>query len=237
MSKEEIIRLFSLSYDEVNTKAQSVQPQFMADVNEFNAFDPELTPALGTELETETQTALSDFSGESHQAEVERLTETIGLQLKQGAKDYQTLMYYVEKALGDSKAIGSTFGHPQYAKAVQSVKEMIPMLKQACAAANLDEFKPKLEEKGMPSTLVPGLETLANQMVTTDSKQELMKKKQLLVTRDRIILYNSIWLKLSKISAAAKIIFANDSARWDIYKLYDSSPEDLEEEDTDQPSN
>ena len=236
MSKKETTKLFSMSYDEVNTKAQSVQPQYMSDVNEFNAFDPELTPELGAELETETQTALSDFSGESHKAEIERLTEAIAQQLEQGAKAYQRLIYYVEKAFGDSKAIGSTFGHPQYAKAVQSEKEMIPMLKQACAAANLDQFRPGLEEKGMPATLVPEIETLANKLATTDSQQELLKKQQLLVTSARITLYNSIWTKLSKISTVSKIIFANDPARLAIYQLYDSAPQTDTSDDSDTPS-
>lgn len=60
--------------------------------------------------------------------------------------------------------------------------------------------------------------SLLNQACTAVKKK---KKKQLLVTSERINLFNSIWDTLSQISTAAKIIFADDPARMAIYQLYE----------------
>jgi hypothetical protein len=74
---------------------------------------------------------------------------------------------------------------------------------------------------GMPESLPSELAGLSIELAAADGLQEMLKKKQLLVTSERINLFNSIWETLSQISTAAKIIFADDPARLAIYQLYD----------------
>jgi hypothetical protein len=218
-----VTRRFSLTYDEVVTKAQSMQPQFAADLIQFTAFNPWFTEAVNTELQSETASALVDFSQSSHTAEIETQTELIAGLLTQSGGKYQMLLYYVKDALGDSKAVMDTFGRSRYTKAYRSEKEMVSLLNQAVTAINLGNYAVLLAAKGMPPTLAAELEGLAGDLATADGIQEMLKKKQLLVTSQRIELFNSIWDKLSRISSAAKIIFAEDVARLAIYQLYDSS--------------
>jgi hypothetical protein len=218
-----VTRRFSLTYDEVVTKAQSMQPQFAADLIQFTAFNPWFTEAVNTELQSETASALVDFSQSSHTAEIETQTELIAGLLAQSARMYQKLLYYVKDALGNTKAVMDTFGRARYTKARQSEKEMVSLINQAVTAVNLGNYSLLLEAKGMPPTLAAELEGLAGDLATADGIQEMLKKKQLLVTSQRIELFNSIWDKLSRISSAAKIIFAEDVARLAIYQLYDGS--------------
>ena len=223
---------FRLTYDEVIEKAQSMQPQFELDLPLFTNFNPWFTEAVNTLLRTETAAGLTDFSESGHTAEIETQTELIAQLLNQSGKKYQKLLYYVETSLGNSKAISDTFGRSRYDKARQSEKEMISLLNQAITAANHDDYKLQLSTAGMPLTLPTDLTSLAADLATADGKQEMLKKQQLLVTSQRIELFNSIWDKLSRISSAAKIIFAEDPARLAIYQLYDSSGSAPEEPET-----
>lgn len=216
-------RNFSMSFDDVITKAQSMQPQFASDLLQFTTFNPWFTDSVNTQLVTEIADGISDSSESSHTAEIERKTATISQMLKSAGSNYQKLMYYVENGLGNSKAIGDTFGHSRYEKARQSEKEMISLLNQATKACNLEDFSSRLLEAGMPESLPGELEDLAGDLAAIDGEQEMLKKQQLLVTSERIGLFNSIWDKLSRISSAAKIIFAEDAARLAIYQLYDGS--------------
>ena len=225
-------RLFDGSYDDVITKSQSMQPQFEADLPEFTAFNPWFTGDVNTQLVEETQIGLSDFSESSHTAEIVTQTENIAGLLTQSGKSYQKLMYYVENGLGDTKAVMDTFGRSRYEKARRSEKEMVSLLKQATTAASQEEFAIGLTTAGMPATLIADLEELADILATADGKQEMLKKQQLLVTSERIALFNSIWDKLSRISSASKIIYAEDPARLAIYQLYDSSSSDNEQPET-----
>jgi len=225
------IRRFSMTFDEVITKAQSVQPQFEMDLGIFMPFNPWFTEAINSTLLTEIAAAISDFSESSHTAEIETQTERIAQLLTDSGKKYQKLIYYVESGLGTGKAISDTFGRPRYEKARRAEKEMVSLLNQAVTAANLYNYKPSLTAAGMPPTLPTDLAGLATDLAVADGKQEMLKKSQLLVTSQRIELFNSIWDKLSQISLAAKILFAEDPARLAIYRLYDGgSPEPEEPE-------
>src|SRR5665648_32914 len=215
-------RRFSLSFDEVITKAQSMQPQFETDIDRFIVFNPWFTPIVNSKLQADLSAGLIDFSVSSHTAEIQRQTEAIGQMLGIAGRKYQTLLYYVENGLGNSKAMTDTFGRSRYEKARQSEKEMVSLLNQACSAVGYDGYKTKLLASGMPYDLPEELAVLADDLAVADGRQEMLKKKQLLVTSERIDLFNSIWDTLSRISAAAKIIFEDDPARLAIYQLYDT---------------
>lgn len=223
---------FNLTYDEVIEKAQSMQPQFAADLPQFTAFNPWFTNTVNTDLQSEMAGGLVDFSESSHTAAIELKTEYIAQLLAVSGKKYQKLMYYVDEGLGTRKAVSDTFGRPRYVKARQSEKEMVSLLNQAQRACNLEDFNSRLLQAGMPESLPEELGSLAGDLAAADGEQEMLKKQQLLVTSERIELFNSIWDKLSRISSAAKILFAEDPARMAIYQLYDSSGSNSDETET-----
>lgn len=232
--KKQTTRKFSMTYEAVITKSQSVQPQYTTDLPAFAAFDPSFTPELGQELATKTTLALEDTSENTHSAAIQRKTDELSRLRNEAGEKYQNLMYFVHSAFGsNNKAIDSTFGRSMYAKAVQSEKQMITLLTLACKAAQLDSFKAGLEAKGIPRSLLPSMEQLAIDLQAADNEQEMLKKQQLLVTARRIELYNSIWDILLKINTASKILCANDPARLAIYQLYDpNSPKITETDET-----
>ncbi len=217
------IRRFSLTFDEVITKAQSVQPQFEADLGQFSGFDPWFTVAVNDGLLANITAGITDSSESTHTAQIERTTETISQLLSTAGRSYQKLMYYVENSLGNTKAINDTFGRSRYDKARQSEKEMVSLLTQVGKAIVANSYTAKLVAAGMPVSLPDELEELATDLAKADGQQEMLKKQQLLVTSERIELFNAIWDTLSKISSASKVLYSEDLARLAIYQLYDSS--------------
>lgn len=219
-------RRFSASFDEVIGKAQSMQPQYAADLDKFITFNPWFTSVVNSTLIEQIGLGITDFSASGHTAQIEIQTENIAQLLTSAGQKFQRLMYYVENGLGSSKAIGDTFGRQRYEKARQSEKEMVSLLNQAVTAANQMDSKPKLLAAGMNETLPTEMATIAVDLAAADGKQEMLKKQQLLVTSQRIELFNSMWDTMSRISSAAKIIFENDPARLAIYQLYDTGASD-----------
>lgn len=225
MNKKRTRRHFNKTYDEVTTKAQAVQPQFSADQAVFVSFDPVFTPEFGTGLKEDTDRALADNSEETHQSKIEQRTNKLKVLRLQASNAYKRLLYFVHEAFGDGKSVDNVFGRPRYKKASRAEKEMISLLTQAVTAARSEQFNAGLTAKGMPEDLLTELEDLAGQLTETDNEQEMLKKQQLLVTDERIKLYNSIWDKLVKINTAAKILFPDDPARLAIYQLYETPGE------------
>ncbi len=214
-------RRFKGPFKSVIAKAQSMQPQFETDLPRFTDFNPWFTETENTRLQVEIAAVIRDFSESSHTAKIEIQTETIAQLLTESGKKYHKLIYYVESGLGNTKAMNDTFGRSRYKKARQSKKEMISLLNHAVTAIGQENYLTALTASGMPPTLPDELTRMATDLSTADGKHEMLKKQRLLVTSQRIELFNSIWDKLSRISSASKILFADDPARLAIYRLYD----------------
>ncbi|MGF7140026.1 hypothetical protein [Roseimarinus sediminis] len=220
MKGKQIKRKFNKSYDELTSQAQAVLPQFKADMELFSAFDPNLNQDYAAEFETELNAAMNDNSESAHTAEINLETEIIQTLRVQAGEKYQHLLYFVHKAIGDTKGINKTFGLHMYQKAVVREKVMIPLLTQAIAAIDTEDYRTQLLAGGMPESLPAELQQLSQDLVQHDNKQEMLKKQRLLVTEERIALFNSIWSKLKDLNRASKIIFKGNVVRQSIYRLY-----------------
>ena len=215
-----------LTYDEVITKAQSIQPHFADDLPQFAAYDNWFVSTINIQLLSGIDIGLKDFSESSLVDEINRIKDLLQLKLAVARHCYEKLNYYVGTAFRDAASIDETFGNSDFANDRSSAKKMIPLLKKAHEAIAQSENETRLLAAGMPPDLPVELANIADELDAVYGELRILKKQHLLVTRERIELFNSLWDILSKICDDAKIIFANDTARLDIYELYDT--EDLE---------
>lgn len=209
-----------LTYDEVISKAQAILPHFAVDLSQFNAYDPWFTQEVKDQLLSGIYTGLKETDEFNQYFEINRLTDLLDLKLAQARHLYEKLNYYVDKAIEDMKVTHQTFGYSDYLKARTSVKRMIPLLKQAVLGISKDNYEARLHDAGMPWGLPSEMAQLAAEM--TDIYRDLKNQRQqhLKTIRERIELFNSLWDILAKIGEAAKIIFANNPVRLEIYDLY-----------------
>ena len=217
---------YYLTYDEIITKAQIIQPYFGSDLDQFAAYDSWYTQGINDQLVSSIYNGLNNFSEGSLGKNIKQIKDMLDLQLADARHYYEKLKYYVDRAFKDETAIHEVFGYSDFTKARCSAKKMIPLLNQVIAAISQEDNEPKLLSAYMPSDLPAELYTTATALAADYGELKKLKKQQVLITRQRIELFNSLWDTLSKICDDAKIIFDNDPARLAIYELYDT--EDLD---------
>jgi len=220
-----------LTYDEVLTKAQKIQPHFAADLTQFASFDPWFTPAVNTQLLSGIYSGQKDFSENNLMDEIRRLTNLLDLKLADARHCYEKLTYYVNKGLENIASDCEPFGFADFQKARCSVKRMIPLLNQALVAISNEGNELRLLDAGMPHGLANEMTDIAGELTATHEELKILKKQHLIVTRERIDLFNSMWDTLSKICEDAKIIFANDPTRLAIYELFDMENTDVSQDE------
>jgi len=218
-----------LTYDEVITKAQSIQPHFAADLRQFANYDPWFTSVVNSQLLSGIYLGLKDFSENSLVAEIKRTTDLLNLKLAAARHCYEKLTYYVDVGLKDTAIHNEIFGYSGFVKARSSAKKMIPLLNQIHEAISQKGNETRLLAVGMPWGLPVELVNITAELTAVHGELKIQKKQHLLVTRERIELFNSLWDTLSKICDDAKIIFTNDPARLAIYELLDIEDSDAEQ--------
>lgn len=213
---------FYLTYDEVITKAQAIQPYFAADLKQFTAFDPWYTSAVNTELVSDIYIGLKDFSKKNLLSEIKQVTDMLDISLASAMQFYMELIQYVERGFTEVTIRNDIFGYLDFENARHSVKKMVALLKQAHAAILCDDYQARLVASGMTLDLTIEVADTAAEMSALYGELKMLKKQHLIVTRERIELFNSLWDTLSGICEDAQSIFANDPDRLEIYDLYDT---------------
>jgi len=211
-----------LTYDEVIKKAKLIQPHFAADLQKFAAYDRSYTPAVNTEFVQAINKSVKDYSKSNSLTEIKRITNILDINLAEAIHCYKDLIYYVNHEFGSSSTNKETFGYLDFADARHSVKKMIALLNHALATLSLDDNESRLRKAYMPFYLPVEMANLVTDLSEGYEKLKFLKEQHLIVTRQRINLYNFLWDILSKISEDAKTIFAGEHDRIDIYDLFET---------------
>jgi len=220
---EEIPKNYSsLTYDQVISKAQAIQPYFAEDFPQFSAYDPWFTSAANTDLLSSIYLGMKDFSESRLIDEIKRINGLLDTTLTDAIRYYQELNHYVDLGFKDTTIGNEAFGYSSLEKARHSVKKMIALLNRTHAAISNQGYETSLLEVGMPDGLAHDMANIATELASLYGELKILKRQHLLLTQERIKLFNSIWEILSKIGEDAKIIFANDPGRLAIYDLYDT---------------
>ncbi|HAH23956.1 MAG TPA: hypothetical protein DCL77_09405 [Prolixibacteraceae bacterium] len=220
---------YYLTYDEIITKAQMIQPNFAADLAQFAAYDSWFTAKVNAQLLQGIHRGMNDFSDASLDQAMQQTKNMIDLQLAEARHSYEKLNYYVDIAFKDATMTNETFGYSDFTIARSWAKKMISLLAQVLAAISQEDNKARLLSAYMPPELPLELSTIASALAADYGELKKLKRQQVMITRERIELLNSLWDILSKICDDAKIIFANDPARLAIYELYDLEGTDMDQ--------
>lgn len=212
---------YYLTYDEIITKAQIIQPHFATDLAQFAAYDSWFTSEVNTQLVSGIHRGLNDFSEVNPDNPIHIIKDMLDLQLAEARHCYEKLKYYVNRAFKDETVPMETFGYSDFTFARGSAKKMIPLLNQALEAISQQDNQARLMAAYMPFDLPQALSGIAAALSADYSELKKLKRQQVQIARERIELLNSLWDMLSKICDDAKIIFAHDPSRLAIYELYD----------------
>lgn len=217
-----------LTYDEVISKAQAILPHFSVDLQQFNSYDTWFTQEVRDQLLSGIYTGLQVTDETNEYFDIKRLTDLLDHKLAEARHLYEKLNYYVDNTFKDVTVTRGTFGYAEFQKARTSVKRMIPLLNQAVLAIAHNDYETRLHDVQMPWSLPSEMTLLAGELRENYENLKAKKRLHLMATRERIELFNSLWDILSKIGDDAKIIFADNPERLEIYDLYDLEDSDNE---------
>lgn len=227
--EETLISHWYLPYDQVIIKAQAIQPYFAADLAKFKTYDRWFTVEVNVHLLTDIYRAKKDFSESTWMDKIRKTNNLLDVKLVDAIHCYEDLNYYVFVGYGDATVNNETFGYSGFAQARNSVKKMIALLNHALTAISFEDNECRLLSAYMPLDLPLQMANIAAELTFWYEELKMLKKKHLLVTRERIELYNLIWDTLTKICEDAKIIFVNDPYRLALYELFDTEEWNVDE--------
>lgn len=151
-----------------------------------------------------------------------QLTNAVKLAMKNCRSGYQQAKFSIEKAFPDNLAVWNEFGFNDYEKVKNRQHRLEEFMQQLYSTAN--KYKVKLIAVGYTQAMITGLNTLRVDLRTANTAQENFIRNRSVLTRDRIILLNTVYDTMEDVCRVGKLIFANDYAKYQRYVLPHHAP-------------
>lgn len=218
---EKVIRLYKKPDADVLQQSNVLMQSFLANKSMFierffdlkDPFEGEWTAAT-----TYAQELPPDYVTVNEQANETKILNTL---MQQGRNLFQTVMLYARLAFPDDRAVLDLFGQPQY-RGVRSNHLKLPLLlRTAFTQVSKPEYKPALLAKGLKEAEIALLDSLAGAIIAQGEVQQNAKKARLQATNQRIVAMNLVWEKMSLVCRCAKLLFTNDAAKYNLFRIID----------------
>jgi len=201
------------------------------DISDFSAFDTtmgehtiaEISDGIEIVNNIKTDNIVIDELAE-HTARVESIMEQCRL-------SYNHIMYFVKKAFPGNKPIHNQFGANDYLKSRKNHEKMIFFMQ--AMDKMVVKYRRELIQAGCTPFSIDKVNVLSNELANTNSDQESFKKEKGIVTFDRIDALNALYKLLLPIGEIARIIYADNPAKQDVYTLPQPKNSSVPEEDDD----
>ena len=220
---EEVHRNFNKPDEEVLQQSDLKLAAFVENKTVFVERFPQLADPFATEWGAATTTARSIAPDYASLANQTSETDALKTLVNSGANLYQTLLLYVRLAFPNDATVLRLFGQQHYEVARNSQLKLSVLLRMAFDEASKPEHKAALIAKGMKETEIASLETMADDIVEKNGKQEKAMKKRTKDLDERIKAMNLVWEKMSLVCQCAKLVFQNDVTRYNLFLLSDGN--------------
>jgi len=206
-------------------QAQVMQQFFLEDADTFSAFDPLFTLEYGASWLSAITTADNLLSDVAVVDRIQVLSHDLYALLLDSRDAFQSFTYFVKKVWPDNGAMHELFGLDKYNLSRRTVLRMYELLQIAHSVAEDPDYKPRLLTAGCTQASITGLLNLSVGLNDKNVEQEKLKRLRRVRTIERINAMNAVWEFMVQVSEAAKIVFAANQARIDLYMLYPEAPE------------
>lgn len=183
----------------------------------FAVFNPEFGAAFGPDWLTAIDTADTTSIGAVRVAELKENTAQVQDTMGLAQAAIQTLFYYGGRAYPHNASRLDQYGRRLYEAARNNHDKMRTLLETAFKAATRD--KTTLATKGYTPAQLAGLNTLALQLNETNTTQEVKKGSNTEDGDHYLTIQNLAYGYGQEVSAAAKIIFADNAATLKLFRL------------------
>lgn len=217
ITSNEETRDFQISDDTMLQDGRTTHAQFVLDEADFIDLDDDFKPPFATNWLAAIEDASKAPKDEQIVDVQTGLTAAVEASLKDCASHFQGAKYYIDKAFADKQWILNEFGYDNYENARQVPEKMVTFMDVFWTTA--DKYKAALIAAKYTQAKIDAI--AAKRLVLIDAKkdQELGKNSRLSATHTRVILLNKAWGYRTKVAKAAKVIYADNYAKYKIYLL------------------
>jgi hypothetical protein len=220
---QEAVRLYSFSDADLVQSSRVMQGLFVEEKPAFISFDAKYADPFA-----ENWLAKIDGIGEVvedsiHVGQLTEATKKVMNKMEECKLHYQTVRYFTEAAFPDNKQKWTQFGFNDYDDARKSETKMVKFL--GILHKTSITYKTQLLAAGLTQANIDKIETLQEELTGADYEQEILKKKRPELTQERIVKLNECFEMMQRVSRAAKIIFANNYAKYNQYLMPNEASE------------
>jgi hypothetical protein len=183
----------------------------------FQAFNPEFNAAFGTDWLAAIDLADTTPNGAVRVGELKEETAEVADVMEQARTAVQSLFYFVGRAFPHNAGRLATYGRSTYDAARDNHDKMRTLLQTAFTSATRD--KTALAAKGYTPAMLAALGALVAQLTDTNTTQEVKKGTNTEEGDHYLTTQNLAYGYGQEVSAAAKVLFAQDAATLKLFRM------------------
>jgi hypothetical protein len=213
----QLTRDFSISDNTMLQDGRINHAQFVLDQADFVALDDDFKLPFETNWLAAIEDASKTLNDEQIVDVQTGLTAQVVACLEDCRAHFQGAKYYVEKAFENKLWVLNEFGYDNYEDVRRVPEKMITFMDVFSATAN--KYKAELLAAKYTKAQIDAIATKRQALIEAKKQQELGKNSRYSATQNRILLLNMAWGFRTKVAKAAKVIYADNYAKYKIYLL------------------
>ncbi len=210
-------RAYSLPDAQVIQKGRILHSIGVQDLSKFTEVDPDITSEWFDGMQSSLNQADSFEQDSAVVDEIATLTNDIQQIMNECHAHVKKHKYFIQKAFPGNERIQDSFGIFDYQSVRNSEVYLIRFFN------NLKEreiqHSTELQAAGLTEGDITLTGTLLTRLIDADKAQETAKQNRLLITDERINLFNKVWEYISRLNKLSKIVFADDYTKLKQYQL------------------
>ena len=217
-----VLRHYSQPDATMRQDMRTMHGHYLTNAAAFQAFNPEFDAAFGSDWLAALATADTTPDHTVRLGELKEDTAEVDTVMERAQRATQAVFYYVGRAFPHNAGRLATYGRSRYDAARDNHDKMRTLLQTAFTAATSDHAA--LAAKGYTAAQLAELGSLVQELAITNTTQEMTKGTNTEGTEHYITTQNLAYGYGQEVSAAAKVLFADDKTTQALFRLSSGGP-------------
>lgn len=214
---EPIKRKYTVSDLFMMEHTKTMRSHFNDNLAAFTAFDPDFDTDFYNDWGTAITASEAQPTDEIVRDQLTQLTEAVEQAMTACRTKFQDSKYFIEKAFPKNTGVLNEFGYNNYEAQRRSQTGMTEFMKLFHTTAL--KYAAQLAAVNYPAAAIAEIDALRTVLDDANMAQETFDGQRPLITQTRIQTHNTLWDITVQVSTAAKAIFRNDPARFNMFLL------------------
>jgi hypothetical protein len=214
---EPIKRKYTVSDLFMMEHSKVLRSHFNDNLPAFTAFDPALDTTFHNDWGTAVANSENQPTDEIVRDQLTQLTEAVEQAMTACRTKFQDSKYFIEKAFPNNSGVQNEFGYNNYDAQRRSQRGMTEFMKLFHGTAL--KYAAQLAAVNYSAAAIAEIDTLRTALDDANMAQERFEGQRPLATQTRIETHNALWDITVQVSTAAKSIYRNNPALFNMFLL------------------